>query len=202
MKRIISGIFLTVATVTVSHAQSNFGMRGGLNLSSEYMRLDNQSATTKLAPMYHLTVYYDVLVSPGFSVQPGLSLEAKGGKSEIGGESLTDRLLYLQVPVNFLGRARTRSGDFFFGGGPFLAYGIDARVTSGRNAIHLEWGSGPEQLRPFDFGLGVLLGYRMDNGLVFHMGSNAGFINMSNQDGAKYLNRTTSVGIGYEFRLR
>lgn len=191
--------FLLIGTVTGLSAQNRFGFKAGLNLASEYLRIDNQSSTTKIAPLYHLSAYYDIAVSPRFSIQPGLSLEGKGGKSEIDGESLTDKLMYLEVPINFISWTPTRSGEFFFGGGPYFAYGVDARVTSGRNALHLEWGNEINQLRPFDAGIGLIFGYRFNGGFTTRLSSSAGLVNISNQSGMKYLNRVTSIGIGYEF---
>lgn len=197
-------IYLTATLMIASFglfAQSGFGIRAGLNLASQYVREGDYSATTKVAPRLHLTTYYDARISPGFSIQPGLSLEGKGGKSKVEGANYYDKFIYLQVPVNFLGNVPTRSGEFFFGGGPYFAYGIDAKVTSGNQAKYLDWGSGPEQLNPFDLGLHAIVGYRLLNGLNFSISSSAGLINISNQD-TKYLNRVTSISVGCDFGKR
>ncbi|GGH27630.1 PorT family protein [Sphingobacterium alkalisoli] len=195
---------LAVAALLCSaglYAQSSFGIKGGLNLASEYARMDNQSSTTKILPSFHVGAYYDARVSSGFSIQPGVLLQGKGGRFEDGGETLSDKFLYLEVPINFLGRVSAGSGEVFFGGGPYLAYGLSAKVTSGRSSIHMEWGSQPNQLNRFDAGLGFLAGYRFFNGLVLSLNSTAGFINMSNLD-ATFQNRVSSISIGYEFGTR
>lgn len=199
MKKNYFFTILMIFTLTAVSAQNRFGIRAGLNLASEFIRMDNQSTTTKIAPLFHVTTYYDISVSPRFSIQPGLSFEVKGGVSEVQGEKFTDKFTYLEVPINFISWNPVGSGSFFFGGGPYFAYGVDAKVTSGRNAVHLEWGSGMEQLRPFDAGLGLLLGYRFAGGLTARISSSAGLINISNQKNVKYLNRITSIGLGYEF---
>lgn len=202
MKKSYLLTLLMIGTATGLLAQNRLGIKAGLNLASEYMRMDDQSATTKIAPLFHLSAYYDIGVSQRFSIQPGLSLEGKGGVSEVNGESLTDKLMYLELPINFIAWTPTKSGEFFFGGGPYFAYGINAKVTSGRNALHLEWGNEIDQLRPFDAGLGLIVGYRFNGGITTRISSSAGMVNISNQSGVKYLNRVTAIGIGYEFGSR
>ncbi|MFD2595650.1 outer membrane beta-barrel protein [Sphingobacterium griseoflavum] len=202
MKKNLLTVVLVFGAVAATSAQSTFGVRTGLNLATEYVRQNNQSSTTKIAPSFHLTGYYDARVSPGFSIQPGLSLQGKGGKSDLGGEVLTDKLLYLEVPVNFLGRVQAGNGEVFFGGGPYIAYGVSARVTSGRNARHLAFGKEPDQLNPFDAGLGFMTGYRFAHGLVLSLSSSAGFVNIGNIEGTTFQNRVTSFSIGYEFSKR
>lgn len=202
MKKFFFSFLFVIAGASMAYSQDTFGIKAGLNLASQFIRIDNQSAKTKIAPTFHVSAYYDARISPGFSIQPGISLEGKGGRSEIDGQKLTDRFLYLQVPVNFLGRVPVGTGDFFFGGGPYAAYGVDARVTSGREAIHLQWGDGMEQLNPWDAGLTAVFGYRHIKGFVFSISSSAGFINISNSNEAKYLNRVSSIGVAYEFGVR
>jgi len=202
MKRIFLSIALLFSIGAYAQAQSGFGIRGGLNLAQEFSRTDDMTAITKIAPHYHLTAYYDAQIKPTFSIQSGLSLERKGGAYEEDGRKYTDKFLYLQLPVNFLGRIPTRKGDFFIGGGFYLAYGISAKLSSGGVSVDLEMGEQENQIKPFDAGLGTLAGFRLNNGLVFHLASAAGFVNMSNQSQSKFFNRTSSIGIGYEFNKR
>lgn len=202
MNKNLLAVALLIGAATTVSAQSTFGLRAGLNLATEYAKQNNQSSTTKIAPSFHIAGYYDARVSQGFSIQPGLSLQGKGGKSDLNGETLTDKLLYVEVPVNFLGRVQAGNGEVFFGGGPYLAYGVSARVTSGRNAQHLEFGNDPDQLKPFDAGLGFMTGYKFFNGLVLSLSSSAGFVNIGNIEGTTFQNRVMSFSIGYEFSKR
>ncbi|MGN0020519.1 MAG: porin family protein [Sphingobacterium hotanense] len=201
MKKLYFSMAFVLAMTTGVMAQNNFGLRAGYNLANQFIREGDYSATTKMASRFHVTGYYDARINQGFSIQPGLSLEGKGGKSKLPEGDYIDKFLYLQVPVNFLGRVPTRSGDFFFGGGPYLAYGISAKVTSDNQGVDLHWGSGVDELNPFDFGLGAILGYRFMNGFNLSISSSAGLINISNTD-TKYLNRVTSFSVGYEFGRR
>ncbi|WP_437918126.1 outer membrane beta-barrel protein [Sphingobacterium sp. LRF_L2] len=197
---LMSALLMCVSGVI---GQSRFGIKGGLNLANEYSRIDNQSATTDVAASFHITGYFDGRVSRGFSIQPGLSLQGKGGRYEANGQKFTDRLLYLEIPVNFLGRVQAGRGEVFFGGGPYLAYGLDARVKYERNATHIEWGSNPDQLNPFDAGLGILAGYTFNSGLSLSLSNSIGFVNISNQEGgASFRNQVVSISIGYEFGRR
>lgn len=199
MKNIYLIIILVGTSISGLFAQNKIGIRGGLNLASEFISVDNQRAKTHIATSFHLSGYYDIATSANFSIQPGISLEGKGGVSKVDGASLTDKLLYLEVPINFIGRVPTRSGDIFVGAGPYFAYGIDARVSNGRLSEVLEWGNGFNQLRPIDAGLGFMMGYRFNSGLTARVSNSGGLVNISNQGQGKYFNRVTSIGIGYEF---
>lgn len=201
MKKVILSFSLLLLTGG-AFAQNVFGIKGGLNLAAESVHGNGETALTKIAPTFHLGAYYDYRVSRGFSIQPGLSLEGKGGKTKVGYQTFTDQFLYLQVPVNFLWRVDTRSGDFFLGGGPFFAYGIDARVKSEGESLKLTWGSGANQLSPFDIGLGTTVGYRFLNGLALSITNSYGFLNMANQGNIKYNNRVTAISVAYEFNKR
>jgi hypothetical protein len=143
MKEKILAAAIFVSISTGAWAQSAFGIRGGLNLATEFSRQDNRSGTTKIAPSFHFTGYYDAPVSQSFSIQPGLSLQGKGGRYDLNRESFTDKLLYIEVPVNFLGRIEAGNGDMLFGGGPYFAYGVRARVSSQGKSQRVDFGQGP-----------------------------------------------------------
>jgi hypothetical protein len=201
MKKIYLAVILLLVVVIGSYAQSAFGIKAGLNLASEYSRTDNQSATTDITPNFHVGGYYDAVVSSGFSVQSGLLLQGKGGKYKTyDGSALTNKRLYLEVPINLLGRVKAGAGDVFFGGGPYLAYGISAKVKSGQQAVDLDWGGGYDKLNPLDAGLNFLVGYRFVNGLVFNLGNGIGLENIYNSNTGTRRNRISSISVGYEFR--
>ncbi|MFZ4261196.1 porin family protein [Sphingobacterium sp. HJSM2_6] len=199
MKKIYLILILILVFLAGTNAQNRIGVRAGLNLVNEFISLDNQRAKTHIATSFHLSGYYDLFISRNFSIQPGISIEGKGGVSKIEGNTFTDKLIYFELPINFIARAPTRSGDLFIGAGPYFSYGIDARVSSGRKSVVLEWGNGYDQLNPIDAGLGILMGYRFKNGFTARLSNSGGLVNISNKRQAKYLNRVSSIGVGYEF---
>ena len=85
MKKFFFSFLFVIAGASMAYSQDTFGIKAGLNLASQFIRIDNQSAKTKIAPTFHVSAYYDARISPGFSIQPGISLEGKGGRSEIDG---------------------------------------------------------------------------------------------------------------------
>lgn len=72
---------------------------------------------------------------PKFALQTGITLDGKGGENTyINNETNTNRrkntrLYYLEIPVNLLYQLKTKAGTVFFGGGPYVAYGIAGRYT-------------------------------------------------------------------------
>lgn len=197
----LTAAFLCLAA-TCAFAQSAFGIKGGISFASEYSGIDGQYQNTGIAASFHIGGFYNERVSRGFSIQPGLLLQGKGGKYDYNNQTYTDRLLYAEVPVSFMGNIQAGRGEIFVGGGPYLAYMVSARLTVGGRSSRLNLGDQPDEIRPFDAGLHFLTGYRFAKGLILTLSSSAGFVNMSNQSQLSITNRVSSVSIGYEFVRR
>src|SRR5690606_13385252 len=120
----------------------------------------------------------DYALSKNFSIQAGLSLSGKGGKSawseddldgSASGEgSFKESLLYLEVPVN----AIYRSGSFYFGAGPCLGFALSGKwkesyeynlgngdTESGTESGKIEFSGEDGYFKRADFGVNFLAGY-------------------------------------------
>src|SRR5690606_31118180 len=163
----------------------------------------NISVSTKTSTSFYLTGYLDAPLANNFSIQPGLSLQGKGGKGvsvndfeELGNDGKLD-LMYLEIPVNFVYSIHTgNSGNVFLGAGPYAGLGLSAKAKTGN--VKVDVGFGDDGFKRFDAGLNFLAGYRLSNGFLINGGYGLGLVDMIGADGGSLKNRVFSLGIGYQ----
>ncbi len=157
-----------------------------------------------------------------------LNFIQKGSKSNIFSTVESKLTLnYIELPLNVVYKLPVGSGNFFFGLGPALSFGI-----SGKNKIsNPSDPTDPDEnrtsdvnfdgkkddditdpndydthLKRFDAGLNILAGYKLPMGVFFRVAYTHGFMdidpnkdNASASDKSSYKNRGVSIGIGYMF---
>lgn len=204
MKKTLLLIVVTLSSIAIATAQTSYGLKAGVNLSKFQTTGGNTTFTSDARTSFYVTGYADVPMATNFSIQPGVSLQGKGGS--ISGEqffgiseTVTDDLMYIEVPVNLLYYAPTGNvGKVFFGAGPYAGFGIRVKTTVGNVS---ESGSFDDAgLNAFDAGLNFLGGYQFNNGFLISTGYGLGLTNMTkNLDGVSTRNRIWSIGIGFQF---
>lgn len=203
MKRKLLSIVAALCFIAGAKAQTSYGLKAGANFAKFQVSGGNTSYTSDAATYFYVTGFADVPVAMNFSVQPGISLQGKGGKAPAGDfgteVSTKDNLMYIEVPVNFVYYVPTGdAGKVFFGAGPYAAIGIHAKSTQGNLS---ESGSFSDAgLKAFDAGLNFLAGFKLTNGFLINGGYGLGLTNMLKDiDGVTSKNRVFSVGVGYQF---
>ena len=124
---------------------------------------------------FHAGVIFQVAVGSIY-IQPGMVYETIGGKlnaydDDFGGGpfSLTSSLQYLQVPLNIL--YHTKSGKFFFGGGPYVAFGISGNVTHNTTSGSATYKFVFSGSNNPEFGLNLIGGVRVPGNFIFTAGA-------------------------------
>lgn len=207
-----------IAATLLTFAQDKpvkFGVKAGLNLPTISISGDEvddeYSDYLKSSTSFYVGANVDFAIGEFISLQPGLTLSGKGYqlKGDEDGESFTDKtnVMYLEIPVNVVAGFAAGPGKVFVGAGPY--YGIalsgknkweisyEGETESGEEDI--EFGSEAEQMKRGDFGVNLLAGYQLTNGLNLHLGYGLGLGNLSNTEGVSIKNRVFSVGIGFSF---
>ena len=237
MKKLILLTAFVVTTTSVCLAQASFGFQAGGNLA--FGKVTNQysdplfpsSLTSKPKFGFLIGVIGEIPFGSKFAFRPELNFIQKGSKPSIfesfNGSNIEQdiTLNYIELPLNVVFKANVGSGNFFFGLGPALAFGI-----SGKDKISYPYDpSDPDlnrtakvnfdgkksdditdpkdmdlHLKRFDVGANILAGYKLGNGLFFKLGYNYGFMNIDPNDGNKdaqdrstYKNRGFNICIGY-----
>ncbi|WP_018338004.1 MULTISPECIES: porin family protein [Butyricimonas] len=197
-------------------AQQNWGIRGGLNMST----LDMTEAvfvggnSNKYKEGFRIGFVGNVENKRMFSIQPGLYLSMIGSrfKGEIKGVKTTesDRLFYFQLPVlgslNFKMKSAGKKWHLY--AGPYVAYSIGGKAKFKEKGANVKVslfteGEDGEQgtLKKFDWGLTFGTGVtikRLFVGLYYDLG----MINIANKkilEGVTAKNRNFSLNFGVNF---
>jgi hypothetical protein len=161
---------------------------GGINHHEENVPVDNLMLTDKKGDMKGY-----------WKIMSGLEYIGKGYKTKAGGEKLVTHLNYLELPVYVAYAYPISSGTLFAGAGPYFAYGIGGKIKSSFVSINSFGENGAGGYKRFDAGLGLIAGYKMNNGFSVHIAYDLGLANIafSSQDFTAK-NRSISLNVGYE----
>jgi hypothetical protein len=209
-------LFFAIQSISAQTSKFQFGVRGGLNLSTAIVHDGN----SKFKPGYHIGGTVDYLFSPKFELQSGLGFSQTGSiidDFDIGSyncgkpdHTFTFNSLYLKLPLYIAYRKDISDNlNFNIGLGPYFGYGIVGKTKRTLNdaagITKKEWDifdkSEIETLNKFDFGAGCKLdiGY---NKFILGAGFESGLINVINKKYSqemKYRNVNISISVGYKF---
>lgn len=203
MKKTLLSLVATFCLVAGVKAQTSYGIKAGLNFAKYKVSGGNMSYSSDATTSFYVTGYADLPVSTNLSVQPGISLQGKGGTVGSGdfgtSQDVKDDLMYIEVPVNFVYSIPTgNTGNIFIGAGPYAGFGIRAKSTQGNLSESVSFGDAG--LKNFNAGLNFLTGFKFSNGFLINGGYDLGLTNiLKDSGGVSAKTRGFSVGIGYQF---
>jgi hypothetical protein len=156
------------------------------------------------------------------SFQPGIVLTQKGGTGnfEYAATStgyistISDiKINYLEVPLNFLYNFQLKPGKVFFGVGPYLGYALSGKsnhynsiynnsgaFTESTTSDDITFGSSANDIKAFDYGVNLQLGFIFNQGVELGFGTGLGMANLSNESAVTVHNQLVRIGIGYFFK--
>ena len=228
MKKTMLSLSLVLGLSITAFAQNvKYGVKAGLTfpkIAASGNQVDELPDNAKANPSFFFGGYADIAVSSQFSVQPGISLIGKGSKFEetesgveegiaySGTAKFTLSTMYVEIPVNLVGKVPAGPGDLFFGAGPYLGYAVSGKsktkvsLNIGGNQMSeseeedVEFGSNEDQMKRIEYGVNFLGGYQLKNGLNFNVGYGLGLSNLANNSGdGKISNRLFCVGVGFSY---
>lgn len=208
MKKLLLTLCLVSATMTISFAQSfNFGIKAGLNLSNQSVNPPNPWSTKNLTG-FHAGVIADIAIK-NVSIQPGIFFTTKGeitleNLKQLTGQGGTydakEVLNYIEVPVNLLYKIKaTPAVKIYFGGGPYLAYGISGHGTEAgafpTYTVHFD----SNGYKNPDYGVDFVAGVELFKKLLIDVNYDLGLGNLSRVNDVTIRNRVIGVSVGYLF---
>jgi hypothetical protein len=165
--------------------KSQFGFKGGLNLSNMTVEGNDDS---NLKAGFHAGVFNKIGITESFSIQPELLYSAKGFKlnydeSEIADGETQFNLNYIDVPVKLVFNL---SPDFEFQLGPYFSYLASANVDTDAEVLDFFNIDSTGELdrdsfNAFEFGLTGGLGFTLDP-LVVGFNYNLGLTQVAKDD--------------------
>lgn len=205
--------FAQTTTSTSTVGTTKWGLKAGVNLAKfSYGKEDADNPKTESATNFHITGYADLPISPMFSVQPGLSLQGKGGEYVDNDDSkFQDNTLNIEIPVNLVGKIPlgATGTNIFLGAGPYASYAISGerkltlKETNDDITSDLKFGNDTgDDFKPADFGVNFLGGVQLSNGFNIGAGYGLGLTDLRPKgDGGngQINNRVLSFSVGFAF---
>ena len=205
MKKIVLTAIL-LATASITFAQFNFGIRGGLNLS-DYSNLDNSSKKTD----YYVGAILSIKFGDFYTLQPEFTYSKQGTKLNGTQPYLASNTIgvnYFSVDV---ANKLAIGNNVHFIIGPYFDIVMDKDIKEIRNADDYYYYR--YETTGVDLGFIFGLGFDVTNNLTIEARYKQGFIGVidylenNNTDSSYYydedphLNKVFQVGITYKFEL-
>jgi hypothetical protein len=196
MKKLLLSIALVAASIGVFAQSAKLGLKGGLNFAKLNASYGGISGSTQSLTSFSAGAFIDLKLG-ALSVQPALLYTGKGGTD---GDGNKINLYYVQVPVNLVYHVPVVVGNIYFGGGPYVAYGIsgtgkDASGTS----TDVTFGDGEDNIKRNDFGLNGIAGFQFTSGFLVGINYDLGLSNILNTNEVSTRNRVFGVSVGFTF---
>lgn len=206
MKKILLfAIFVVASLSTFAQLTPTFGIKGGINFAQLHTSFSNASGSVSTGSLatFSAGVFADIKFN-NISIQPALNFTGKGGSETRKDSVLKPKLFYLQLPVNVVYNVDIVPGVIYFGGGPYIAYGLSAKInvtdSAGSQTKNAGFGSSVYNYKSMDAGANIVAGIKLDGGLLFNLNYDYGLTNISNIVGNKTTNRVFGISVGYIFK--
>lgn len=214
MKKTI--LLLSLAAIsTLAFSQAKFGIQGGLVLCNgtyDYadpsMPSSNYSFDGKSQPGATVGAVMSLSIDDFLAFRPELNVTYKNTKFSESGAYMKFHTLYIDVPVNMVYQLRTTAGTVFMGGGPNLGIGTWGEVKDSEGDITDIKFDGKTldkvtddkyHLRAIDFGVGLVGGITLSNGMYVNAGYVFGLSNIDPDEGLTLKTNELNVKLGFLF---
>jgi hypothetical protein len=220
MKNFTKLLFFVIAfaMATESFGQT-FGIRGGLNLSTQLVKDDNNtfSDNFKMNPGFHVGLTAEFPVTEMFAFETGVLYSTKGYKideeTSVLGQTIKTKgyanLGYIEIPLTLKVSSGTGGINIYGDLGPYIGMGISGKTkfdvtalgvtTTDKNDV--KWGSGEnDDFKSLDFGLTAGAGVKINAiqlGIYYDLG--LANISPSTTNGRKINNRVLGLSMGIQF---
>ena len=200
-KTIVVMSALIIGCATVKAQKISFGVKAGVQQNNLTLKQKESGEWTRanITGMgFHVGGIADISLNQQFSLQPQLLFNSKS----IAMSSMQKiNMFAIDIPVNFL---YTHAG-FFAGVGPNFSYGISAKSKmdgSDSQDMYKKYDEGGEdasQLKRFELGANLTMGYKFGNGVMISTNYAQGLSNISGYatSNNKFSTRQVGLSIGY-----
>ena len=202
------------AQTKMSGEKGRLGVKAGVNLAKIHASGtgdDGINDNTKSNVGYTITAFGDFGVGKNLFIQPGISLQNKGSKTEIGSFTNKKDIMAIEVPINAVLRIPTGdAGAVQISAGPYIGFNVSGKnkvtATAGSAEVSgdrdLKFGSSAgDDFKGTDFGANFGLAYRLNTGIQVGANYGLGLSDLTPKDngGYKQTNRVLGFTVGYSF---
>jgi hypothetical protein len=205
MKKLILFFFVDLCSIAAVCGQT---VKLGVFVGPNFSTIGSQYSVDETTD-YAIGVQTGLFTEIGmgrWSIVPGLTYANIRGKVNLayalGNETVS--LQYLQVPVNFV--YNTGAHKFFFGGGPYIGFGLSGSINVNDTAAPFVQVNDPSSFNlkftfnsrtnP-DYGINLLAGVHLDGGTIFTVGYGLGLRRSIDITYTTVRNDVISISIGH-----
>jgi hypothetical protein len=223
-KRIIYFVFMFMLFASLAIAQSSDGARtsfavlGGVNFQNLNGKdFNGTKLSNDMIIGFHAGVNAQIPIAPSFFFQPGLLFSTKGAKNTEGAITSTNKLSYVELPLNLVYKGALGNGYIMLGFGPYVGYGImgkalieggSEKITSDvefKNVVDATDPLTTTYFKALDAGGNIFAGYEMASGIFIQLNTQFGMLKINPEDNrfpaGETAIRNTGFGLsgGYRF---
>jgi len=164
MKKTALLLVAGLGLATTANAQVSYGLKAGANFAKMVVSEEDLSSTSETTTSFHLTGFAEIPAAPNFAIQPGLSLQGKGGT---GADDIKFNIMSVEVPVNAVYYIPAGpAGRIFLGAGPYLGVNISGTMEVDGDKEDIEFGSEDDQVGRIDYGINLMAGFKLAGGFL------------------------------------
>ena len=206
MKKLILSIAAFLAFITASSAQ-RVGWEIGAASSNYIGTVDGNLVDSKAKLGFRAGADFHFKLARHLTLETDLLFVNNGFKQNTAYGMETVNIQAIQIPFVIEFRSgRDNKHGFFVGGGPFVSYHISGQTkidlasgyySVGPNPDKLHFGSGTNQIKRMDAGLGINGGYEFRDGIFMRLYYQMGVVNLSNANNELVISTNAGLSVGY-----
>jgi hypothetical protein len=182
-------LFIALLSTIVVAAQAQFGLKGGLNISTA---TGSDATDSKSKAGFYFGVFYNIPIGNSVSLQTEAVYSAEGAKFDDAGDELKFLLNYINLSALF---RYNFQGGFFLGTGPQLGIRTSAKAKELGVTVDIK-----DQIKSTDFAWAFATGYDLPMGLGFYARYNLGLAKIA-EDGSDIKTSCFQLGLRYTFKM-
>ncbi|MCX8019833.1 MAG: PorT family protein [Chitinophagaceae bacterium] len=175
-----------------SFTQVRLGFRAGFNLAHISTNDDDLNEDKKMMPAYQFGPVFEIGLGNTLFLQPQVLFQLKGTKIQHNNHTDNVKISALDLPLNLVFRS---PAGFFIGAGPNFGLNLKAVSKHEDDVDDLGIGDRPGEVKPFDLGGNLNLGFLFSENILISGNYLKGFSNLSNVSGLDWKNNLISMSL-------
>lgn len=203
---------LLMISSTGAFAQMSFGVKAGLNFTNMSFKYNDEKVDDiKFKPGINVGAFADFELSDMLGAEVAMNVESKGfrTKDEAYGATVktSSNLLYVTVPVD----VKLTFGSLYVLAGPYVGVAVFGKSKSSmevdsnkeKHKEDIEFGNDEDKsdMKRFDAGLGVGVGYELNDNLGVRAGYDLGLSNLEPGGNKKNSMKNGSINISATYKF-
>lgn len=190
-------ILLLSASLAGYAQKPSIGIQAGMSYANFTMSAEGNSESGKYKPGFTAGIMIDKAIGKKLYFQPAINFVQKGFNSKYSSDAKVT-FNYIELPLNFVYRAKKESG-FFIGGGPSIGMGINGTSVYEGEKEKIDFG-GEGNGNRFEIEANAIAGFRFANKIQVAASYNLGLTNLMDDSSVKMKNNYFALRVGYYFR--